>query len=176
MRDLTEYAPIRVALTGAWRIFFGALLAIISFSLLYLGANSSGPLTSDVEGMQRWVLMVFAAGSTVVTLVFLLGGVGRIICSFSRQCYFRAGAEGFAVRLPKQGWFGRFRLIDYQFRLEEIEGLIHFTRSMNLIPVARELHIRLYGGKVVVIERFYFSASIKRLRGELIAIRTQAGK
>jgi hypothetical protein len=99
-----------------------------------------------------------------------------MVCAFARGCYFRAGAEGMAVRLPKQGWFGRFKLIEHAFKWEEIEQLTSFTRSLNMIPVARELHIRLYGGTEVTIERFYFSASIKRLQEELLAIRAVAGR
>ena len=112
----------------------------------------------------------------VTALGFVTGGVGRIICAFFRDCYFRAGPGGIAIRIPKQGWFGRFRLIEHRYRWEEIEQLVHFTRSLNLIPVARELHIYLHGGKKVIIERFYFSASIKRLQGELQKMRALAGK
>jgi hypothetical protein len=115
-------------------------------------------------------------GLGVVALAFISGGVGRMISAFARGCYFRAGSEGMAVRLPKLGWFGRFKVIEHAFRWEEIEQLIYFTRSLNMIPVARELHIRLYGGTEVTIERFYFSASVKRLLEELNAIRALAGK
>jgi len=176
MQDLTGYAPIRVALTGIWRIVFGLLLASFPFALIYVLANTSGSLTSDAEGMQRWWVFVLAGAFTLVSLSFVLGGAGRIVSAFGGACYFRAGAEGIAIRLPEQGWFGRFRLIEHQFRWEEIEQLTSVTRSMNMIPVARELHIRLYGGKEVAIERFYFSAPIKQVLQKLQTIRATAAK
>jgi hypothetical protein len=124
--------------------------------------------------MPAWWMFVVGLGFAVGALALITGGVGRIISSLARDCYFRAGTEGLAIRLPKQGWFGRFRMMEYQFKWAEIEQLIYFTRSVNLIPVARELHIRRYGGKEVTIERFYFSKSIKRLREELMALQAQA--
>jgi hypothetical protein len=176
MRDLTAYAPIRVALTGIWRILFGAILAIPAGLLIWIGPSGEAGATRAPGDMPPWWMFVIGLAFAFAALTLITGGVGRIVSAFAKDCHFRAGAEGMAVRLPKQGWFGRFTLIDHQFKWEEIESLIHFTRSINLIPVARELHIRLYGGKEVTIERFYFSASIKRLREQLLEIRMLAGK
>lgn len=176
MRDLTVYAPVRVALTGIWRIIFGLLLAVPAGLLIYLGPRGEAGAPSAPGDMPVWWMFVVGLLLGLFALAMLTGGVGRLVCAFARGCYFRAGAEGMAVRLPKIGWFGRFRVVEYQFKWEEIEQLIHFTRSLNLIPVARELHIRLYGGKEVTIERFFFSASIKRIREELMQIRALAGK
>jgi hypothetical protein len=174
MKDLTVYAPIRVVLTGLWRIVVGALLAIPAGLLIYLGPSGEPGATRAPGDMPAWWMFVVGLGFAVGALALITGGVGRIISSLARDCYFRAGTEGLAIRLPKQGWFGRFRMMEYQFKWAEIEQLIYFTRSVNLIPVARELHIRRYGGKEVTIERFYFSKSIKRLREELMALQAQA--
>jgi hypothetical protein len=125
--------------------------------------------------MPVWWMFVVGLGFGVIALAFMTGGVGRILSAFGHGCYFRAGAEGMAVRVPKQGLFGRFRIMEYHYKWDEIEQLTYFTRSLNLIPVARELHIRLYGGKEVVIERFYFAKSVKRIREELLAIGALAG-
>lgn len=176
MQDLTTYAPIRVALTGVWRIIFGALVAIPGGLLIWIGPNGEPGATRAPGDMPAWWMFVVGLGFAFGALTLITGGVGRIVSAFMRDCSFRAGAEGMAVRLPKQGWFGRFRLVDYQFKWEEIESLIYFTRSLNLIPVARELHIRLYGGKEVTIERFYFSASMKRLQARLLEIKALAGR
>lgn len=176
MRDLTAYAPIRVALTGIWRVIFGTLLAIPAGALIYIGPAGEPGAPHHPGDMPSWWMFVVGLGLAVVALAFVAGGVGRIVCAFARGCYVRAGADGMAVRLPKQGWFGRFRLMEHAFKWEEIEQLIYFTRSLNLIPVARELHVRLYGGTEVIIERFYFSPGTKRLCEELMSIRALAGK
>jgi hypothetical protein len=176
LKDLARYAPIRVALTGLWRIVFGALLAIPAGFFISLGPAGDQNATRAPGDMPPWWIFVVGLGFGAIALNYLLGGVGRIVSALRRDCYFRAGAEGMAVRLPKQGWFGRFKMVEYAFKWEEIEKLTHFTRSMNLIPIARELHVRLYGGREVIIERFYFSESIKRLRDELIAIGAQVTK
>ena len=176
MRDLTVYAPVRVALTGIWRVMFGSLLAVPAGMFIYFGPSGEQGVPRAAGDMPGWWMFFVGLALGVVALAFISGGVGRMVCTFARGCYFRAGAEGMAVRLPKQGWFGRFKVIEYAFKWEEIEQLTSFTRSLNLIPVARELHIRLYGGTEVTIERFYFSASIKRLQGELLALRAVAGR
>ena len=176
MRDLTAYAPVRVALTGVWRVMLGSLLAIPAGMFIYFGPAGEPGAPSHPGDMPAWWMFLVGLGLGVVALGFMAGGVGRMVSAFARGCYFRAGAEGMAVRLPKQGWFGRFKLTEHAFRWEEIEQLTCLTRSFNMIPVARELHIRLYGGTEVTIERFYFSASIKRLQGELMSVRAVAGK
>ena len=176
MRDLTAYAPVRVALTGIWRVMFGLLLAIPAGMFIYFGPSGEPGAPHAAGDMPGWWMFFVGLVLGVVALAFISGGVGRMVCAFARGCYFRAGTEGMAVRLPKQGWFGRFKLIELAFKWEEIEQLTNFTRSLNLIPVARELHIRLYGGTEVTIERFYFSASIKSLLEELNSIRALAGK
>ncbi len=175
MRDLTAYAPVRVALTGIWRVIFGLL--VMGMGALVIWATAGGDMKPTQPGdMPQWWMYVVGAGLGLFGLALVSGGIGRMISAFARGCYFRAGAEGMAVRLPKMGWFGRFTMVEYAFKWEEIELLTHFTRSLNLIPVARELHIRLYGGKEVTIERFYFSANVKRLQQELMSTRALAGK
>ena len=176
MRDLTAYAPVRVALTGVWRILFGALVAIPACLLIWFGPAGEAGATRAPGDMPPWWMYLVGLALGIVALALITGGVGRIVSAFSRGCWFRAGADGLSVRLPKMGWFGRFKLVEHACKWEEIENLTHFTRSINLIPVARELHIRLYGGKEVVLERFYFSASVKRLIEQLTSIRALAGK
>jgi hypothetical protein len=176
MQDMTTYAPIRVALAGIRRIVFGLLLGIIPFALIYVLANSSGSLTSDAEGMQRWWVFVLVGVFTLVSLSFVLGGVGRVISAFVRGCYFRAGAEGMAIRVPEQGWFGRFKVMEYPYKWEEVERIMNITRSVNFIPIASELNIRVYGGKEITIERYYFSSSAKKLCADFLAVRARAGK
>ncbi len=117
-----------------------------------------------------WLGVFFAA------FCFISGGVGRVISAFMRDCYFRAGVEGMAIRVPKQGWFGRFKMMEYPYKWEEIEKLTPVTNSVNFIPISSELKIRLYGGKEITIERYYFSSSAKRIYAELLAILARAGK
>lgn len=176
MVDVTTYAPVRVTLTGIWRIVFGLLLAIPAGLLIWLGPHGEPGAPRAPGDMPAWWMFVVGLALAFTAFSFVAGGVGRIVSAFASDCYFRAGSDGLAVRLPKQGWFGRFKKAEYQFQWEDIEGLVHFTRSLNLIPVARELHIRLVGGKEIRIERYYFSASIKQLRDELMRIQTLAGK
>jgi hypothetical protein len=75
-----------------------------------------------------------------------------------------------------QGWFGRFKLTEYNFQWSEIKQIVHFTHSVNLIPVSRELRIELETGKTVIIKRYYFSASVKSLQQQLMTIRASVGK
>jgi hypothetical protein len=176
MQDLTRYAPIRVYLTGLWRVIFGLLLSVMAGAVLYVETSGESGARRAPGDMPSWWLFLVGLVLAVVALAFLAGGVGRIVSGLCGDCYYRAGAEGISIRLPNQGWFGRFKLVEHSYRWEEIEQLISFTRYFNIFPVARELHIRLYGGTEVIIERFYFVASIKRIHSELLEIRALAGK
>jgi hypothetical protein len=102
--------------------------------------------------------------------------VGRVNSAFVRDCYFRAGLEGLAIRVPKQGWFGRFKVMEYPYKWEEVERIINITRSVNFIPVGSELNIRVYGEKEITIERYYFSSSAKKLCADFLAVRARTGK
>jgi hypothetical protein len=108
--------------------------------------------------------------------VITTGGLGRLVSAFAPDCYFRAGADGLAIRLPVQGWFGRFRMTEYNFQWGEIKQLVHFTQRLNLIPISRELRIELEDGKTVVIKRHYFSASVKSIQQKLMTIRASVGR
>ena len=176
LRDLTAYAPIRVALTGIWRVLFGLLVAAPAGILIYIGPAGEPGAQRAAGDMPAWWMFLVGLGLGVFALAMITGGVARKVTAFARSCYQRAGADGVAVRLPKMGWFGRFRIVEHAFRWEEIEQMFPLTRSLNLIPVARELHIRVIGGTEVVVERFYFQASVKWILEELNRIRAQAGK
>jgi len=176
LRDLTAYAPMRLALTGIWRVIFGLLLAAPAGVLIYVGPAGEAGAQRAAGDMPAWWMFLVGLGLGVFALAMVTGGVGRVVSAFAQGCYLRAGTDGVAVRLPKMGWFGRFRIVEHAFRWEEIEQLFPLTRSVNLIPVARELHIRAIGGTEVVVERFYFQASVKRILEELNRIRMQAGR
>jgi hypothetical protein len=78
--------------------------------------------------------------------------------------------------MPKRGRFGRFSLIEYNFKWNEIQQLVQFTHRVNLIPVSRELRIHLMDGKTVAIERFYFSANVISLQEQLVTIGASVGR
>lgn len=174
LRDLTHYAPVRVALTGIWRVLFGLLWAAAAAALIRMGPRGDSGAPPQPGDMPAWWMFVVGLGLAVVALAFITGGVGRLVAAFASGCYLRGGTEGMAARWPKMGWFGRFRIVEHAYKWEEVEQIVYLTRSVNMIPVAREIHIRLLGGKEVTIERYYFSASAKRLAGELTALRAQA--
>lgn len=175
LQDVTKYAPIRILLRGAAKAFFGVFVTGIG-AVAFGAALTSDHGQRQSGDMPWWWMFIVGAAIGIVGLAFLSGGLGQMVSAFARGCYLKAGPEGMAVRVPKQGWFGRFRVVEYQFQWNEVEELIHFTRSLNLIPIARELHIRLFGGKQIVIERCYFSASVRTTIDCLSKYRTQAGR
>ena len=176
MQDLTSYSPIRVALTGIWRMIFGALLAIPGIALIWIGPNGEPGATRAPGDMPVWWMFVVGLVFAFAAFSFITGGVGRIISAFAKDCYFRAGPEGMAFRLPRQGWFGRYRLTEYAFRWNEIKQLMHFTHSLNLIPVSRELQVHLFEGKPIIVQRYYFKASVKSLQERLLTIAGSVGR
>ncbi len=175
MQDVTTYAPIRIALLGIARIIFGLLVLGIGAVAFWASVNGDSAPRQPGDMPSWWMSLVgLALGFTGVAIA--TGGVGRVVSAFIQDCYFRAGPEGIAIRLPVQGWFGRFRMTEYNFQWGEIKQLVHFTHSINLIPVSRELRIELVVGKTVVIPRHYFSASVKSLQQQLVTIQASVGR
>lgn len=170
MRDLAAYAPIRVALTGIWRIVFGLALAVPGALFIYLGPHGEPGAPRAAGDMPPWWMFLVGIALFVGALQFIAGGVGRILSAFQGDCYFRAGPAGIAIRLPRQGWFGRFRMVEHRVAWDDVEQFVHFTHRLNGIPVSRELRIHVRGGKPIAIERFYFSASIRSLQEQLITL------
>jgi len=176
MRELTTYAPIRVSLTGIWRVIFGLLLGVPAGLLIWIGPAGEPGAQHAAGDMPSWWMFVVGLAIALVALNFVAGGVGRIVSAFSKECYFRGGPDGIAIRIPKRGWFGRFRLTEYRFKWSEIKQLVHFTHRFNGIPVSTELRIDLVDGKTVAIERFNFSASAKNLQEQLLTIGALVGR
>ena len=170
MQDVTTYSRIRVAMAGIPRVIFGALLAVPGGALVWIGPNGEPSATRAPGDMPAWWMFVVGLALSFTAFCFITGGLGRVISAFARDCYFRAGLEGVAIRVPKVGWFGRFKMMEYQYKWEEIEKLTPVTNSINFIPIGSELKIRLYGGKEITIERSYFSSSVKRICAELLAM------
>jgi MFS family permease len=175
MQDVTTYAPVRIAMLGILRAIFGLLVALMGVVAVW--ATASGDSAPRQPGdMPSWWMSLVGLVLGFVGFAIASGGLGRLVSAFAKDCYFRAGPDGLAIRLPVQGWFGRFRLTEYNFQWAEIKQLVHFTHSINLIPVSRELRIELEDGKRVVIQRHYFSASVKTLQQQLLTIRASVGK
>jgi hypothetical protein len=170
MRDLTPYAPVRVALTGIWRIVFGLLLGVPAGAFIWIGPNGEPGAVRAPGDMPAWWMFLVGLALAVTALSFVTGGVGRVVSAFSRKCYLRAGPEGMEFRIPTPGWFGRFRLTERRFAWSEIKQLVHFTHEVNGIPVSTELRIHLQDGNMIQIERCYFSANTKTLQERLSAL------
>jgi hypothetical protein len=176
MLELTAYAPIRVALTGIWRVIFGLLLGVPAAFLVYMGPAGEAGAPRAAGDMPPWWMFVVGLGLSLVSLAFITGGVGRIVSAFTKKCYLRAGPDGMAFRLPKRGWFGRFRLVEYRFKWNEIKQLVYFTYRLNGIPTAHELRVEPQTGKTVAIERFYFSENSKNLQKQLLTIEAASAR
>jgi len=176
LQDVTTYAPARIVLLGILRLTFGLLLAVPAATIIWIGPN--GEPGAPRQPGDLGPLWFFFVGLVLGFVAFAIaaGGVGRVVSAFAKDCYFRAGPDGIAIRLPVQGWFGRYRMTEYNFRWSEIKQLVHFTHSLNLIPISRELRIELEDGRTAVIQRHYFLANVKSLQQQLLTIRASVGR
>lgn len=171
MQTITVYSPARIILLGLVRTVFGLL--ILGMGVLVLWAGQGGEFKPTKPGdMPAWWMMLVGAALALGGLNLAAGGVGRILGGFARNCYFRAGPQGLAIRLPKNGWFGWFRIVEYRLEWPEIKQFVHFKHSVNLIPVSSELRIELTSGKTVVIERRFFADSVRSIQEKLISLQT----
>ncbi len=155
---------------------FGSALGVPAGLLIWIGPAGEVGAPRAAGDVPPWWMFLVGLVLAFVAFSFIAGGVGRLVSAFARPCFFRARPWGIAIRLPKQGWFGRFRMTEYHFQWYEIEQLVHFTHRLNLIPVSTELRVRLHGGKTVIIERFYFAASARKLQERLLAIAASVGQ
>ena len=176
LQDVTTYAPVRIALVGLLRFIFGLLVAVPAGLLIWIGPNGEPGAPRQPGDMPAWWMFFIGLVLGFVAFSIAAGGLGRVVSAFAKDCYFRAGPEGIAIRLPLQGWFGRFRMTEYSFRWSEIRQLMYFTHRLNLIPISRELRIELEDGKTVVIKRHYFSASVKKIQEQLLTIEESVGR
>jgi len=173
MQTVTSYAPARIVLLAVVRTIFGLLIGLMG--ALTIWATSTGDMKPTNPGdMPSWWMVLVGAALAFAGFCFVSGGVGRMVSAFARNCYFKAGPGGITIRLPKQGWFGRFRMVEHNLRWNEIKQLMHFTHRINLIPVATELRIEPRTGKAVEIQRHYFSASVKEIQQRLATIQAIA--
>jgi hypothetical protein len=175
MQDVTDYAPMRIVVLGALKAIYGLFVGFLGELTLWAAASGEFQPTKSGD-MPHWWFYILGALLTFGGIALLTGGVGRIVSGFARNCYFRAGPEGLAVRLPKYFWFGRYQIIEYRFAWSQIKGLVHFTRRLNFIPFGWELHIEPQSGKMVSIERHFFTDSIKTVQKRLLSIETMVGK
>ncbi len=175
MQTVTSYAPARIVLLAAMRTIFGLLIGLMG--ALAIWATWGGDMKPTQPGdMPVWWMYLVGAALSFTGFCFVSGGLGRIVSALARNCYFKAGPDGIAIRLPKQGWFGRFRLVEYNLRWNEIKQLIHFTHRINLIPVSAELRIELQAGGRVTIERHFFSSGVKEIQQKLSTIEAAVGR
>lgn len=174
MRSVTGYAPARIVLLGLVRTVFGLL--ILGMGALVFWATANGDMQPTRPGdMPHWWMFVVGAAFAFSGFALFSGGLGRMVSAFAPNCFFMAGPEGIAIRLPKQGWFGRFRIVEYRVRWSEIGQIVRFVHRVNLIPVASELRIYLASGTRIDIERHYFRLSVKAIQHELAAIASACG-
>jgi hypothetical protein len=175
MHDLTSYSPVRVFLAGFWRLLFGAVIGFAAGVLIVAVVQTAGEPRTEGD-FPPW--LGIAAGSLLGlgAVAVLSAGLGRMISAFARNCYFRAGREGIWVRLPRQRWFGRFRVIEYQFKWKEVDRVVHFTYKTNGIRTATELRIHLNDGTRLTVDRMYFSASVWSIQYQLVEIQRAVGR
>ena len=163
---ITDNAPARIVTHGVVRLIYGLLIG--GLGVLTIWATATGDMRHTKPGdMPDWWMVLVGAALAFAGFCFVSGAVGRIISAFARYCYISGGPGGMIFELPKQGWFGRFRVVHYYFAWREVKRLVHFTHRFIFIPVSTELRIELKNGKTISIPRYYFSMSSKEIYRQL---------
>jgi hypothetical protein len=170
MQDVATYAPIRIILTGLWRVMFGGvfllLAAVTVYAMLHAPRSSADP--------PLWLIALIPVVFSLIGAAAASSGIGRMVSAFARNCYLRGGPEGVAVRIPVRGWFGRFRVMTFYFGWHEIDKLIEVTHRINGIPTNHELRIRLRNGQRLDIERCCFSLNSAVIQSVLLGLQPRA--
>lgn len=175
METVARYSRGRVALLGLVRLVFGLLLGLMAGITLW--ATAGGDMTpTDPGDLPSWWMYVVGLGIALAAFCFITGGLGRLLSALAHDCYFRAGPEGIAIRVPRNGWCGRYRIVEYRFDWDEIKRMVNFTQRLNFIPVAKELRIERYTGNTIAIERHFFSPGVKAIQERLNSIQSAVGR
>jgi hypothetical protein len=175
MQPVTSYAPARILLLGLTEAVFG--LMVLGMGAVAIWATSAGEMRPTKPGdMPEWWMYFVGAALVLGGLALFTSGLGRMLSGFERNCFFMAGPEGIALRMPKQGWFGRFRLVEYDLKWNQIAGFVRYIHRAHLIPVGSDLRIELKAGGRVVIARHYFRDSVKEIQQRLVTIQTTVGR
>jgi hypothetical protein len=175
MQDVTWYSPVRIALLGLIRIVFGAMLGFLAALVLWATAHGEFQPTKPGD-MPHWWMYVVGSLMAFGAFAFATGGLGRVVSAFARGCYFRAGPDGLAIRLPKNRWFGLYRIVEHRLQWHQIKRMIYVIHRHNLIPMARELQIETYSGETVAVERHFFSDNIKTIQQKLLHVQATVGR
>lgn len=166
LRPVTTYARGRIFLVGLLRFLFGFL--VLGGGAMVAWAAAHGEMGATKPGdMPGWWMIVVGCALLLGGFAIASGGGGRMVLAFASGCCFLAGPEGVYLRMPKLGWFGRYSFEEHALAWDQIETLTHFTHRINVIPVSRELRIRVYGGQQITVPRYFFSASVKRAIAQL---------
>src|SRR5579863_6561113 len=112
MQPVTSYAPARILLLGLAEAVFGLL--VLGMGAVAIWATSVGEMRPTKPGdMPEWWMYFVGSALALGGLALFASGLGRMLSALARNCFFMAGPEGIMLRMPKQGWFGRFRMVEY---------------------------------------------------------------
>ncbi len=165
MKDVAIFSTGRIFIRGFFKAAFGALFLLPALALGY-----SVFFEPKTVGDDRFVMLI----PVVLLLLFglnLPGGIGRMISAFrAKDYYLRAGPEGIAARLPRYKLFGRFRVLNYFIRWDDLAKVVDFTYRVNGIPTSRQLRITLKDRSVLNLDAFFFSESIATIQQRLLAL------
>jgi hypothetical protein len=67
-------------------------------------------------------------------------------------------------------------VIEYLFKWNEVDRLVHFTYKTNGIRTATELRIHLNDGTRLTVDRMYFSADVWSIQYQLVEIQKAVGR
>jgi hypothetical protein len=166
MVDVASYAPTRIFIRGLLR-------ALIGWFCLGWGIAVFVAVFFVMEEIEGKVGLSFPA---VLLLLFGLNfpsGIGRMISAFAKNCYLRAGPEGIEARIPEYKLFGRFHILEYFIGWPEVESIVDFTRSLNLIKATHQLRIHRRDGTVLGLDSYLFSENILTIQQRLLAIQAR---
>ena len=143
-----------VATYSRWMFLFEAVVRIPLGLLLLLVAFVSVPLMIKqevAEGHGSWGALVLDIIPLVLGFLAFSSGVRRVHAALLKNCWFKAGAEGIAFRLPYKGrpktLFFTNKIVERTIPWEDVLRMYPLQYRINGIPFGQALMVETRQGR-----------------------------
>jgi hypothetical protein len=146
MKDVATYSRWMFVVEAVVRIPLGLLLLIVAFVAVPLMIKQE-----VAEGHGGWGALVFDIFPLILGYLAFSSGVRRVHAAVLKNCWFKAGAEGIAFRLPykarPQTLFLTNKIVELTIPWKDVRRMYPLQYKINGIPFGQALIVETRQGR-----------------------------